>query len=187
MQHTLEQLKIMRDIPSIKIPLLGKNGQGKFAIVDGDYDGEYFSHFKWYYSKMGYAYRKSCSHDYPIPLGKVVYLHWEVLRVPKGYWRDHINRDKLDNRSCNLRCVTPSQSAANRKHGFNPASGYLGVVRSRRDYVLANGDKRIWYGRRYFAQHKGQKIGWFDTPQEAARAYDEVVTKEYGVLATTNF
>ncbi|WP_458761261.1 HNH endonuclease [Afipia sp. TerB] len=73
--------------------------------------------------------------------GKRIYLHHVVLpgkRYPE-YVRDHINRDKLDNRAANLRWVTFSQSAQNRnpyrrKHclglrGVMPvAGGYRATV-----------------------------------------------------------
>ena len=47
---------------------------------------------------------------------KQKYLHHIVVPdIPEGYERDHINRNKLDNRRCNLRIVTPSENSLNRE------------------------------------------------------------------------
>ena len=95
----------------ILIPLVGVHGSGKYTLVDGDYDGEYFGQWRWHLNPYtGYVQRGERVD------GKIVhiYLHHEVCRAPDGLWRDHINRNKLDNRSCNLRVVTPKESASNR-------------------------------------------------------------------------
>lgn len=96
----------------IKIPLFGKRGNGKYTIVDGDYDGEYFSQFRWHLLSNGYVARGS--YDHTTRSRSRIYLHHEVLATNKGFWRDHIDRDRLNNRSCNLRLVTPKENAHNR-------------------------------------------------------------------------
>lgn len=95
----------------ILIPLYGKHGTGKFTKVDGDYDGEYFSQFRWYLSPLGYVVRTSYDKT---TKGNHIYLHKEVQPSWGGLVTDHINRDKLDNRSINLRVVTVRQNALNR-------------------------------------------------------------------------
>jgi hypothetical protein len=100
----------MEQLEYIKIPLRGKYGVRKFTLVDGDYDGEYFSQYRWYLHKNGYVTRKGYSD------GKrtIIYLHREICKPPDNLWVDHIDRDKLNNRSCNLRWVTPQENAQNR-------------------------------------------------------------------------
>ena len=103
----------MEEMEYIKIPLHGKRGKGKYTLVDGDYDGEYFSQYRWYLLPNGYAGRAMIE----LPSKErtsYVYLHKEVCKTPPGYIVDHINRDKLDNRSCNLRWATYSDNANNR-------------------------------------------------------------------------
>lgn len=45
----------------------------------------------------------------------VLYMHVIINGTPRGAFTDHANHDSLDNRRVNLRTVTPSESAANRR------------------------------------------------------------------------
>jgi len=107
-----------------RIPLSGKHGTGYFVLVDGDYDGEHFSRYTWYLNSNGYVCRKSYKNLDGFS-GGMIYLHDEVCRKPPGMWVDHINRNPLDNRSRNLRPVTPKQNAANRHPRAKREPGYL--------------------------------------------------------------
>ncbi len=70
-----------------------------------------------------YKPKKQSSRDYyqlnfGTAKGLNKYVHVLVARAflgekPKGYMTDHINRDKYDNRLCNLRYITPSQNQIN--------------------------------------------------------------------------
>ena len=165
-----------------KIPLYGKFGTGKFALVDGDYDGEYFSQFRYYLLPGGYAVRQD--YENGSRNRKYIYLHQEVAKPPKGLWVDHIDRDKLNNRSCNLRWVTPKENAANRKQPIFSTrankTGYRGVTIT---CDKRNKEKTFWY----MASCANKYIGQFKTPKEAAVAYDNYVKKKYGQDAITNF
>ena len=60
---------------------------------------------------LGFGYR-----------GKKYTLHrviWELHngKIPEGYFIDHINQDKYDNRIENLRLATPTQNNANTSRG----------------------------------------------------------------------
>jgi hypothetical protein len=53
-------------------------------------------------------------------------LHHDIIgKPPIGMMVDHINRNKLDNRKCNLRFVTRSQNNQNRK--TKATNGFIGV------------------------------------------------------------
>lgn len=87
-----------------EIPLSGKNGAGKFAIVD-DEDIEKVMAYKWHLSDSGYAVNRT--------RGKTVRMHRLVNGTPEGMVTDHINRNPLDNRKANLRSCTQKVNAMN--------------------------------------------------------------------------
>lgn len=184
----------LEKLPSIKIPMKGKN-KGKFIIVDGDYDGEYFSGFEWRLLNSGYGYRLEADYEYPEEGGwrlkkvngkaykesKKIYLAREVARPPKGMWVKHINGNKLDNRSCNLKIISPEESAITRplpKHHRE----YTGV---KRQTSSING-KRWVSKNRWVAILAGKHLGTFDNKREAAVAYNLAAIEKYGLKARIN-
>jgi len=101
--------------------------KGIAAIVDDD-DFEHLSQWNWYLSEAGYAHRNQ-----HIRLGKNKYasktvrMHRAINDTPDGLVTDHINRNKLDNRRCNLRTATKSLNSINRSVPANNRSGHKGV------------------------------------------------------------
>lgn len=91
--------------------------QGKYALVD-DGDFEWLSQYNWYYNSNGYA-RMSRQ---PKP-----YMHALLNTPPKGMQTDHIDRNRLNNRRCNLRSVTALENNRNHSMHSTNTSGYTGV------------------------------------------------------------
>jgi hypothetical protein len=87
---------------------------------------------------------------------------------------DHINRNKLDNRICNLRQATPSENGANRGVQKNSRSGLKGVHKANQ----ANG----WQAQ-IKINGKVRHLGTFDTPEEASAAYNASSRKLFGPFA----
>lgn len=75
-----------------------------------------------------YGYLVACIHDKQVKMHRVAYaLHhgeWPIGQI------DHINRDRADNRICNLRDVSTRENALNRNKSSRNKSGVVGVCRS---------------------------------------------------------
>lgn len=105
---------------------------------------------------------------------ELIYLHHLILPPKDGFWIDHINRNKADNRWCNLRYVTPTENLINRGLTRANTSGYLGVYWD---------NEREKWSACIKLNKKTKRLGRFLTKEEAARAYLEAVEKYYpGIL-----
>ena len=81
---------------------------------------------------------------------------------------DHINHDREDNRLENLRAATISENNANTDLRSDNSTGFKGV-----SYHKGSG--------RYIAKLCGKTLGYFRSPEEAARKYTEAATEKFGV------
>lgn len=150
--------------------------QNKVAIVD-DEDYERLNQWKWYCNRH-YAVRQSKKIG-----GKqtTIFMHKEIVVCRDPYLEvDHINGNKLDNRKANLRLCTPSQNIANTPVRKDNETGYKGVSHEKR-----------WGGNTWRAriQINGQRevLGYFASPEDAARAYDRAAKEIFGEFAHLNF
>ena len=108
--------------------------------------------------------------------------HRVIWAIVTGAWPaqdiDHINRDRTDNRFCNLREVSRSQNLCNSSANKNSTSRFIGVSKRSRDnrwiaQVKCNGTQRF--------------LGSFDDEEAAARAYDAGALELQGEFASLNF
>jgi hypothetical protein len=145
--------------------------KGRCALVDDD-DFAGVNEYQWHITSRGYVAGKVIIDG----AQKLVYLHRFLLNAPPGQYVDHINGDRLDNQRDNLRLVTRAQNQWNRQVQRN-RSGYKGVSFHRR--------KRKFYAR---IQANGQRyhLGYFDTAEEAAQAYDDAARRLFGEYARLN-
>lgn len=153
----------MKEIPLTK---------GKVAIVDDDMY-EYLMQWKWYCSTQNRAVRTTGDGKNQ----KMIYMHREILKTPDGMETDHVSMDTLDNRRENLRISTRAQNSANKKKYSTNTSGYKGV----------SWDKRA---RKWIAQitinYKNRRLGHFDNPESAAKAYMDAAKEGFGSFARGN-
>lgn len=91
---------------------------------------ERFKNYKWHLSIRGYL-------DAHIK-GKTAFMHKILLPTKEGYVVDHINRNKLDNRKCNLRYATKKVNAINRSISSRNTSGRVGVSIKKNGRFLAH-------------------------------------------------
>ncbi|WP_313026672.1 HNH endonuclease [Brucella sp.] len=124
------------------------------ALVDDGYSN--LRHYRWRLDKNGYVMRKA--------KGRRIYLHHVVLpgdRYPSMV-RDHVNRNKLDNRSSNLRWLTMAQSAQNRDAHRNNPLGLRGVKQIGKTFRAV-----------VYLNSVSHRLGMFKTAEEASRAASE--------------
>lgn len=146
--------------------------RGMAALVDDD-DFERLSKFNWHYTTKGYAVRKSSV------VGDLsqVFMHREILNCPKGKFVDHVNRNKLDNRKENLRIADAKQNGANRDLLSNNSSGYIGVSYNKKMKKWSASTR---------VNCKQKHLGFYETKEEAAKAYNVAVIAVHGEFASIN-
>ena len=144
--------------------------KGRFAMVD-DEDFEKVNQFRWRLLKNGrneYAQAWIKSNNPK----RLVYLHQFIMGFPGGFI-DHKDGDGLNNQKFNLRTCSNSQNNANAKKRIDNTSGFKGV-----SFHKNRG--------RWCAKINNTHIGIFDSPIEAAIAYDTTALKVFGEFALTN-
>jgi hypothetical protein len=157
------------------IKLYGKQGEGKFAIVDNE-DFEYINKIRWNCNVFGYAVKVQRKEE-NYNQREVLSIHRLIMKAKKGDLIDHINGNKLDNRKENLRFADKSKNAMN-MHSVYGAIPYKGVYfdKSRNNFCT-----------RISIDGKQKIVGRYNTAEEAAKAYDEAAIKYYGEFANINF
>jgi hypothetical protein len=157
-----------------------KNGY-IFQIDQEDYDK--IRNYPWYGYKSTYRLKngekKQCTKYIVahISANERVNLHKLIMNTPVEIRIDHKNGDGLDNRKSNLRICTQSQNQMNKLKNCNNKSGYKGVswdkTRNKwRSFIMLAG--------------KNKCLGRFNSPEQAALAYNRAATKHFGEFAKLN-
>lgn len=147
--------------------------RGGFALVDRK-DYELLAQWKWALGNDGYATR-----IIKVNGGvKRIFMHRVVNNTPIGLLTDHINGNRTDNRSKNLRTCSRAENVVNSQVRVDNKSGYKGVSRNGKRWAarITIGQKTIY-------------IGTFDDPISAALAYNGAATfyyKDFAVLNKTD-
>ena len=136
------------------------------ALIDIE-DVEEVKKYHWYLNRKGYVATSDLG-KYPKE------LHRHIMGYPKDMIVDHINRDRLDNRKCNLRICTAKENSYNKSLSSNNKTGSKGV--SPCLYKASISKDGITYN-----------LGKFYTKEQAAIAYDRKAIELFGEYACTNF
>lgn len=105
-------------------------------------------------------------------------MHRAILQPPSHLEVDHINGNGLDNRRSNLRLATKAQNQANRRPSRTNTSGFKGVS--------PHAQVRKWKAEIRVAGVR-HYLGLFNSPEEAAQAYDCAAFQHFGEYARLNF
>ena len=147
-----------------RIPL----DNGFYAYVDAA-DYEWLSRYNWRLQN-GYAARREKT--------KVVYMHRELMKPPRGMTVDHANRNRLDNTRENLRVCTQQENSHNNGKHMGSSSRFKGVGYNR--------EKKKWFAKAYI---EGERIwlGYHEEEVAAAKVYDAKAVELFGEFAHLNF
>jgi hypothetical protein len=104
-------------------------------------------------------------------------MHRLIMGEPRGRVVDHRDGDPMNALRSNLRVCSGAQNSMNRKINSNNRIGYKGVrwLKTHNRWAAAIRAS----GHRYF-------LGYFDSPELAAQAYDAAALKYHGEFARLN-
>ena len=181
----------------MEIPLGGERGKGKLALCDRNM-APLLNVVKWHLSSGGYAKSQ-------LGLMHRVVIQMQKDELPDELLVDHINGDRLDCRSANLRVTTAKGNAKNKSH--DPCHEGLVGVRQVEISVPSTGSRkgsRLGDNRKnpespvcgrkspshdfpsnpllitYECVHKGTVFFTHEDPRMCALCHDSIVTYCYG-------
>jgi len=149
----------------------GSNIRGYVLVDDEDFDE--LNKTRWFLGKDGYALMS-------LWFGRKVHtirMHRVIMCTPKELYTDHRDENRLNNQKSNLRICTPAQNKRNSRVQRNNTTGFKGVG-SRKGTEKFEAGIRVNYKQKY--------LGLFNSPEEAALAYNEAAKKYYGEFASLN-
>ena len=150
---------------------------GAIALVsDEDYIHVY--DIAWYQDHWGYMTVRERVPE--LRKNRALFLHIEILKrmgYENVYYGDHKDQNKLNCQRGNLRPADRGENRTNAKLNNNNKSGY------RRVYFSPKENK--WYAS--ICIDRGNKfLGFFHSPEAAARAYNEAAIEYLGEFAVLN-
>tara|TARA_R110001599_G_scaffold129873_1_gene304598 strand:- start:51445 stop:52194 length:750 start_codon:yes stop_codon:yes gene_type:complete len=161
-----------------KIQLSGKNGEGKYALVDIDLI-PYLEQYSWHLNKGGYA-KSSIGLMHRVVIST-------IQNIPENHVVDHLNGDRLNNTFSNLKIKTYKGNAKNRTN--DPLDGgYTGVTllqnpadNNYKCPVKLKNNKYVYSWHKLYATvHRGYVFNTNSDPKMCALCYDSIVTYCYG-------
>ena len=148
-----------------------------YKVLISDCDAEKVKSHNWYIKtgwRKGQEVYFACTT--PRPNRKCLILHRFIVDCPKGMVVDHINGNTLDNRRENLRICTPAENTRNYRKPKTNTSGFKGV-----SWINRFGK---WHSA-ISVNGKNKSLGYFDTPEEAYKAYCEASKKYHKEFGRT--
>lgn len=148
--------------------------RGAKAIID-PIDGD-LCDYHWHCTTQ----LRACRHTGARKSQTDIFLHRVVLErmigrpLVSAECVDHIDGDTLNNRRSNLRLATLAQNTRNKRKSVRNKSGYKGVCQEK--------NPNRWRAQIQVNGHK-QRLGGFDSPEEAHEAYIKAAKELHGEFA----
>jgi len=156
--------------------------QGQVTQVSPE-DYSFLSGFKWCVMKSSGRRKDACYCAVRKAGQTTEYMHRAILARMLGRELvateqvDHIDRDPLNNRRENLRLATAGENMRNLLKHTDNTSGFKGVS--------FRTDRGKWLAK-IAVNRKQIHLGYFDTPEAAATAYDTAALVLHGTFACVN-
>jgi len=144
-----------------------KTTKGKYVLVDNE-DFDELNQYKWHLDLRSVCRYIRGSNN------KRIKIHRQIMDCPKGMEVDHKDGNILNNQKKNLRICTHEENGKNRKLSKDNKSGYKGVS---------------WYKKmnkwvaKIKVNYKSIHLGYFDSKEEAYKAYCKACIKYHGKFA----
>ena len=155
-----------------------ENDYYRYYDINGDsfifdsIDLELVKKYRWRVDSYGYAVTRAKEDRKNHRLTRI------LLQPTENEYVDHINGNPRDNRRCNLRLASYANNQCNMKLPKHNTSGYKGVT-----YCT----QKKKYRAQISVNNKTKHIGYFDSPEKAAKTYDIVAVLLFGEFACVNF
>jgi hypothetical protein len=156
------------------IPLRNRKGETIANAIIDDADFDRLSKHKWF--RRPYPNNRVYAGTLSDRKGSYTLMHQMILVTPPGFMIDHRNGNGLDNTRLNIRICTRSQNGQNHGGKSNREGKYKGVCFHHSRYIA-----------KIHVDDKNIALGRFDTPEDAARAYDAAALEYFGEFAWLNF
>lgn len=163
----------------IRLPLNSRKYPGHSTIIDAE-DWPIIEPYIWRVANYRGVFYAMTSIRQPDGRQLSVGMHRLICDAPDGYQVDHIDLNPLNNTRSNLRICTTAQNVMNTAYRRNSELPYKGVS-------MRKDRRRVTYRAKIRLDDVETHIGYYSTPEEAARAYDEVARKYFGEFAWLNF
>lgn len=151
-------------------------GHGKYAIVD-DHNYAWLMTFKWHATTGSISYAGTNIRQ-PSGKFKSVKMHRLIVGALPNELVDHIDGNGHNNLIANLRKCNRQQNSFNSSKRRQNKSGYKGVS--------WNKAEKTWVAQ-IKVNNKNFRLGTFDNPLDAAKAYDAHAKELHGEFAKLNF
>lgn len=152
----------------------------RLCIVDDNTIDPKILSMKWFLQKNGYVvctlYLGKIGNKY---VTKTIYLHRMIINAKKGFQVDHIDQNKLNNKSENLRICTNQENTRNTKSRKGSTSKYKGVC--------WDNETKKWLAQICIGKGKHKNLGRFINEEDAAKAYDAAAKLYHGEFAYLNY